>query len=512
MHPAFDMNKFSFTPQKTEEATMARPEQEIFNALRAVPGLSDLNDDEIRHIASICHVVKYKARETVLKEGEPGDTAYVVLNGVFCQMRFGHTLKQYHASEMFGEAALLDEHTHTATIVAWSDGALLQLKRAQLEDDAFVPADLRARIYKIFAHRMSQYLNQGEALYNEMDVLLIQDGGCAPGYNSVTAFLSEYLEKQGHRVFIAAAGFRSLVSNRNEDYRCLIYDSTVFRQLDTIRGVIFSPPLRDERGANFRSERFPDFKKSALQKQAAENILKRHVKIVVGIGGNGTFKGTRALAAYLPESVKVYFIPVTIDSDVYGTSCIGEFTGVEAGADKIHCYMADSRTHQRCYIIEMMGARGGFHALHSCLGAGAHLAVLPGSTYDLTKIAAAVNARRNTVIVVAEGYKRDIRKATGYPGNAAEFFRDELRTHGLDTKQKVVCEPFSRDIRGAAPNNMDITLAQRMARRLVEMINSGENRGMPAVQAGRETSIPFDRIRTDNSVECRLAELANRLY
>ena len=491
---------------------MAHTAQDIYTTLRAVEALSQLTDDEIRHIASICTTSAYKARETVFKEGETGDRASVVLEGVFCLTRFGHTLKQYRRADMFGEVALLDEHTHTGTIVAWSDGVLIQLSRARLEDDAYVSPDLRAKIYKTFVFQMSRFLNQGEALYNQMDVLLIQDGGCAPGYNSVTAFLSEYLEKQGHQVFVAAAGFRSLVSNRNDDYRCLIYDTKVFRQLDTIRGVIFSPPLRSERGANFRSERFPDFKKSALQKQAADNIVKRRVKIVIGIGGNGTFAGTRALAAHLPESVKVYFIPVTIDSDVYGTSCIGEFTGVEAGADKIHCYMADSRTHQRCYIIEMMGARGGFHALHSCLGAGAHLAVLPGSTYDLKKIAAAINSRRNTVIVVAEGYKRDFRKKSGYAGNAAEFFRDELLKHGLDTKQKVVCEPFSRDIRGAAPNNMDITLAQRMARRLVEMIHAGENHCMPAVQAGRETSIPFDQIRTDNSVECRLAELANRLY
>ncbi len=491
---------------------MSHAAQEVYDTLRAVKALSPLRDEEIRQIAGICTIRHFSARETVFEEGDRGDTANVVLDGVFCLTRFGHTLKQYRKAEMFGEVALLDEHTHTGTIVAWSDGTLIQLSRERLEDDSYMAPGLRAKIYKTFVHQMSRYLNQGEALYNQMDVLLIQDGGCAPGYNSVTAFLSEYLEKQGHQVFIAAAGFRSLVSNRNEDYRCLIYDTKVFRQLDTIRGVIFSPPLRSERGANFRSERFPDFKKEALQKQAAANIVKRQVKIVIGIGGNGTFAGTRALAGHLPDSVKVYFIPVTIDSDVYGTSCIGEFTGVEAGADKIHCYMADSRTHQRCYIIEMMGARGGFHALHSCLGAGAHLAVLPGSTYDLKKIAAAINSRRNTVIVVAEGYKRELRRQTAYPGNAAEFFRDELLRNGLDTRQKVVCEPFSRDIRGAAPNNMDITLAQRMARRLMEMINAGENQCMPAVQAGKETSIPFDQIRTDNSVECRLAELANRLY
>ena len=92
--------------------------------------------------------------------------------------------------------------------------------------------------------------------------------------------------------------------------------------------------------------------------------------------------------------------------------------------------MADARTHQRCYIVEMMGADGGFHALHSCIGGGAHYAALvdPLSDEELARVATAVDRRkgdkskmyfmrfrqhppwfifrRSTVIVVAEGYAR----------------------------------------------------------------------------------------------------------
>ena len=109
---------------------------------------------------------------------------------------------------------------------------------------------------------------------------------------------------------------------------------------------------------------------------------------------------------YLPTSVQVFFIPVTIDSDVAGTDCIGQFTGVEVGAEKIRCYMADARTHNRAYIVEMMGANSGFHALHSALGARAHLAVLPHSVVDHKKVVEAINKKEECVIVVAEGYKK----------------------------------------------------------------------------------------------------------
>ena len=239
--------------------------------------------------------------------------------------------------------------------------------------------------------------------------------------------------------------------------------------------------------------------------------MEKKVKALVGIGGNGTFAGIKQLGEFLPDMIKLFFVPVTIDSDIFGTECIGEHTGVEMGAEKIHCYLADARTHKRCYLIEMMGADGGYHALHSCLGAGAHLAVLPSSHPDPKKVAQSLKDREDTVIVVAEGYKKEKRNKEGYKGNAAEYFLDELLAVGLKTRQKIVCEGFSRDIRGASPNNKDIMLAQQMARKLSELIIQGKSHMMPAVLSGKEFAIPFEEIRTDNSVESDLVGLANRL-
>ena len=481
------------------------------DVIRQVKSLQHLSEDETVTLSKLLTPIIFKPGETVFNEGDSGNCAFIVLDGTFILRKFGRSVRYYHSGELFGEVALLDERSRTGSIVAKTAGTLLRLHKDDLQNESAVSPGLLAKVYKGFATLISSYIREADALYDEMDVLLIQDGGCAPGYNSVTAYLTEYLEKAGRKVFIAAEGFKSLVSNRTEDYRGLIYDSETFHQMDNIRGVIFSPPLRTQRGADFRTERFPDFKQPDVQKTAVQSILDRKVKTVIGIGGNGTFAGINALSKQLPDSIGCYFIPVTIDSDVYGTSCIGEFTGVEVGAEKIRCYMADARTHKRCYIIEMMGAQGGYHALHSCLGAGAHLAVLPQSEYDIKALAQKIGPRTETVIVVAEGYKRKERRARGIKQNAAEYFRDELLEAGLQTGQKIVCEAFSRDVRGAMPNNLDITLAQRMARQLCTLMEEGANRVMPAVQAGNESSIPFDEIRTDNSVNCSLAALANRL-
>jgi 6-phosphofructokinase len=170
-----------------------------------------------------------------------------------------------------------------------------------------------------------------------------------------------------------------------------------------------------------------------------------------------------------------------------------------------------ARTHKRTYIVEMMGANSGFHALHSCLGARAHLAVLPNTNVDHRKVVEAINSRDECVIVVAEGYKKEERLANGIKENAAEYFYKELLATGIPLKRKVVCEPFSRDIRGAAPNNMDISLAQRMAYNVAAYLKAGTSRLMPAVESGREYAIPFHEIRTDNAKQQELMILSDRL-
>lgn len=485
---------------------------ELFNLIKETVPFKTLSKDELKKIIPLLKKYEYEADEVVVSEGDIGMAAYFVDSGQFLLDKMGRTLKVFTKGDFFGEIALIDKRPRLGTVRALSKSTLYSIEGHYIDNPEFIPPSTALKIVRGFARLVSSYMRESSALYREMEVLLIQDGGCAPGYNSVTAFISEYLEKAGKKVFVCAEGFKSLIRNKIEDYRCLIYNSELYKQLEHIPGVEFSPPLREARGANFRTERYPEFKLPENQQIAAKNILDRNVKILIGIGGNGTLAGMNALSNLLPEEIKVYFVPVTIDSDIYGTDCIGEFAGVEVGAEKIRCYMADARTHDRFYFIEMMGAEGGFHALHSCLGAGAHLAVLPYSNYDLQKVISALKFHKNCVIVIAEGYKRDQRKKENYKGNAAEYFRDELLAAGLETKSRIVCERFSRDIRGASPNNLDIMLAQVMARKLNELIDANKTKEMPARLSGVEYSIPFSEIKTDNSVQSNLMVLANRLF
>ncbi len=419
------------------------------------------------------------------------------------------TLKKDSNSELSDIYLIIirSEETKEYKIMCMNEGA---------DDSVAKPVDpdellARIKVARRITAQIKKTQMESRNMFKEMDTLLLLDGGCAPGYNPVTAFVTQHLERIGRRVYGAREGFKSLVSGTDNDFLRLVYDPGMYKTLDHIPGVYHAAPLSEWRGAQLRSERFKNFKKKEVVEKAVETVLKKKVTAIIAIGGNGTFHGIKDMCNYLPTSIQVFFIPVTIDSDIAGTECIGEYTGIEMGAEKIRCYMADARTHKRVYIIEMMGASSGFHALNSCLGSRAHLAVLPNSEIDHKKVVEAINKRDECVIVVAEGYKKEERDEKGLEDNAAEYFYKELQDVNIDIERKVVCEPFSRDIRGGAPNNLDITLAQRMAYNVAAYLKAGTSRLMPAVRSGKEYAIPFNEIRTDNMVGEDLLVLADRL-
>lgn len=350
----------------------------------------------------------------------------------------------------------------------------------------------------------------------------------------------EQLERVGLRVRVGLEGWRSMVSGADTDFAPIISGAVTGTHPPADTAAIQTRWLKEARGAAFRSERYPEFAQHEQQAAAAKTVIDRGFEVVVAMGGNGTMEGIKALSRRLIDAgaseVRCFFVPVTIDGDVSGTDSIGQATAVEVGSERIRRFVADADTHQRCYVIEMMGSKSGCHALHSSIGGGGHYAVAcdPLPTIELRRIATAVAHRRSTVIAVAAGHCEPERKRlaaaqceaeAGHFANggraelqglasAAKHFCAQLQSTGcLGAGTRMVYEPWSRDLRGALPNAADHFLAQAMARQIAGMVRDGNGpaNAMPTFRGGRAGVLPFDELETDNAVDPVTLKLADNL-
>jgi 6-phosphofructokinase len=357
---------------------------------------------------------------------------------------------------------------------------------------------------------------------SERRLLVVFDGGDAPGYSSVAVALTEEGTRRGYEVWAACEGFRSLTSDATTEPR--------FERLILGRGERYELlgkgiPARSmarrvlDAGSDFRSERYRGFLDHARRAEAAETIRAQGFTHLVCVGGNGTFEGTKALLAELSAPhLPTGFINVSIDNDLAGDRAIGFLSGVEAGSQIARGLAEDAYTHKRVYILEMMGNRSGRHALHCAVGVRAHLVVLPFFRFTdevLAEIAHALARTEYALVIVAEGYEADRRKSlAGEPVSASEFLRRQLAEAGLKDSpaKRVIAEPFTRYIRGVRPAFLDVSAAFLKAVILFAAFEEGRTEIMPYVIAAGDAGVrSFADVTNEDRVERSLLPLLDRL-
>lgn len=353
-----------------------------------------------------------------------------------------------------------------------------------------------------------------------MKILLVFDGGNAPGYTAVATSMTEEGDKRGYEVWAAFEGFRSLTGD-NISERRLIRLVMSRRQSWSLnaQGIPTRSLYRaiDLPGSEFRSERYPDFAKPEKQEAAAAYIREMGFTHVVGVGGNGTMMGVKALDHMLPE-IKAGFINVSVDSDILGDVAVGFLTGAEGGAKIARGLFDDAYTHKRIYILEMMGRDSGKHALMSGASARAHLVVLPGfrlSAGVLGDIATRLAEADHALVVVAEGYEREARaKFLPERVDAAMYFKRQLAENGLaETPMKrIVSEPFSRHLRGVRPLYIELSIAYLKAFNLYDAFGEGRTQVMPYYLGEHDHGVrDFEKLMTNNQVDPGFLDLIDRL-
>ncbi len=214
-------------------------------------------------------------------------------------------------------------------------------------------------------------------------------------------------------------------------------------------------------GTVLRTARSEDFLKLSGQQTAARNLKKAGVEGVVIIGGDGSFRG--ALKLY-EQGIPVVGIPATIDNDIAFTDySIGFDTAVNTVVEAIDRVRDTATSHERVFIIEVMGRETGHIALVAGIAGGAESILVPEIPVRLEKVSEKIlkgrdRGKLHSIILVAEG-----------AGDAISFGKEIKKQTGLDNRVIIL----GHVQRGGNPTAFDRVAASRLGAASVELLLKG---------------------------------------
>ena len=326
---------------------------------------------------------------------------------------------------------------------------------------------------------------------------LLTSGGDCQALNAamrgVVKGLSNNLD--GLEVYGFYEGYKGLIYGR---YRLLT--SADFSGILTKGGTILGSSRQP-----FKLMRQPD--ENGLDKVEAmkHNYYKLNLDCLVILGGNGTQKTANLLRE---EGLNIIHLPKTIDNDIYGTDVTFGFqSAINIAADAIDCIHTTAASHNRVFIVEVMGHKVGWLTLYAGIAAGADIILIPEIPYDIDKVADAIQKRTKagkgfTVLAVAEGaiskkdaklskkeYQKKLEKSP-YPSVSYEVAALIQKKLGVDTRVTVP----GHTQRGGSPCPYDRALCSRLGAAAAEAIMEGDYGNMIAMKGSKTVRVPLGKV------------------
>lgn len=237
-------------------------------------------------------------------------------------------------------------------------------------------------------------------------------------------------------------------------------------------------------GTILKTGRCPDFLKPEFRTKAAQNLQARGIEAVICIGGDGSFTGAHAL--FKEHGVRVIGIPGTIDNDIWGTDVtIGFDTAVNTALSAIDRIRDTADSHDRLFIVEVMGRNTGFIAAHVGLAGGAEDVIAPDYPVPIDHIVKRIKdarsrGKKSSIIITAEGEK---------PGRAYDLAEQFRKRAGLEAKVAIL----GHQQRGGSPTANDRIIASRMGAVAIDFLLKGEFDKMVGIKNGQLVLVPFDQ-------------------
>ena len=221
-------------------------------------------------------------------------------------------------------------------------------------------------------------------------IAVLTSGGDAPGMNSAIRAVVRTTLAMGCEAFGIQRGYSGLIED-------LIHPMSA----SSVANII------QRGGTILRTSRCPEFMHKSGRKRAIE-LLERHgVDGLVVIGGDGSFRGAEVL--HRESGIHVLGVPGTIDNDIpYTDDTIGFDTAINTGVELIDKIRDTASSHDRIFLVEVMGRHSGMIALHTGMGGGAESIIVPEVKISVDSICEVIErgvrrGKTSSIIVVAEG-------------------------------------------------------------------------------------------------------------
>jgi len=334
-------------------------------------------------------------------------------------------------------------------------------------------------------------------------------GGDCPGLNAVIrAVVKSAVVVHGWEVVGIKDGFEGLIADNPH--------TTVPLTLNSVNGILTRGGTI--LGAASRTNPFLYTKRLKgdeividVTPRVMERIDELGLDAIVVIGGDGTMRIARELH---DMGAPLVGVPKTIDNDVDGTEySFGFDTAVNIATEAIDRLRTTAESHHRAMIVEVMGRRAGWIALHAGVGGGADVVLIPEQPFDVTVVREHLvrcfeAVQRSAIVVVAEGARPKDGEAIYRAGIAGQeaprlggigFYLAERLLAEQEDLEPEACYDIRATVlghvqRGGTPSSADRVLATRFGAAAVRLISQGKTGRMVALRGETLTDLPLSRV------------------
>ena len=301
---------------------------------------------------------------------------------------------------------------------------------------------------------------------------ILTSGGDAPGMNAAIRAVTRAAIYHGLRVMAIKRGYYGLVFNDIEEF-----------STKSVSNII------QQGGTILKTARCREFTTAEGRKQAYDNMRAHDIDALVVIGGDGTITGARIFAE--EYDIPIIGLPGTIDNDLGGTdSTIGYDTALNTIVEAVDKIRDTATSHERLFLVEVMGHMAGYLALNGAIASGAEAAIIPERDTEIDQLAELVNrgfrkSKNSAIVLVAENPEK----------GGAMGLAERIKREFPDYDARVTILGHLQ--RGGSPTAADRILASRMGAEAITALLAGQRNVLIGTRNGELAYTPFSKAITE---------------